>query len=174
MPVPAEYLIHKGYIKGDAVPAKYTTVKPETVLKANRVLTEGVVDPASMLCADKAAAHVGAVISLLPTDKVQAALATKGFTVEVPTAEDIASVEATAGAVDTAWATTPLSTTMLESQVVEAGWGYVPLHACVLFGIMTSPSTLVAGCTVPNTRPLPPPHSPQDLLSPEAAAGVEQ
>jgi hypothetical protein len=109
------------------VPAKYTTVNPETVLKANRVLTEGVVDPAALLCADKSASHVGAVISLLPTDKIQAALSAKGITVEVPTAEDIASVEATAGAVDTPWVSTPLSTTLLESQVVEAGWGYVLL-----------------------------------------------
>ncbi len=120
-----EYLIHKGYIKGDTVPAKYTTIKPEIVLKANRVLTEGVVDPASLLCASKTAPHVGAVVSLVATDKVQAALTARGFTVEVPTAEEIAAAESAAGAADTQWVSTTLSTPMKEAQIVEAGWGCV-------------------------------------------------
>ena len=128
-----EYLIHKGYIKGDAVPAKYTAVKPELVLKANRVLTEGVVDPASLLCADKAAAHVAAVVSLLNTDAIAKAIKDKGAKVEIPTVDSIKEAEATAlkegkptaEVVDTPWVTTPLSTPLLESQLVEAGWGYV-------------------------------------------------
>ena len=120
-----EYLIHKGYIKEDAVPAKYITVKPELTLKANNVLTEDVVDPASLLCTDKAAAHVAAVVSLLDTAPIAAAITRGGAVVQVPKKEDILAAETAAGVTDTPWVSTPLSTPMLESQLVEAGWGCV-------------------------------------------------
>ncbi len=118
----SEYLIHTGYIKKDIVPARYTAIEPELVLKANNVVTGEIVDPAFRLCADKAAGHVSVVISLTDTSKITSALKKRGLAVEIPSVKEIQDAETAAGAVDTPWVSTPLSTPLLQSQIVEAGW----------------------------------------------------
>jgi hypothetical protein len=120
----AEYLISTGYIRKDVVPTRYTAVDPELVLKANNVVTDKIVDPAFRLCADKTAGHMAAVVSLTSTTNIEGALKKRGWTVEVPSQQEIQAAEVAVGAVDSPWVTTPLSTPMLQSQLVEAGWGY--------------------------------------------------
>ena len=114
------------------MPVKYSAVKPELVLKANHVLTEDTVDPASLLCADKNAAHIGAVISLVNTDAIVAAVQGKGADVKALSPQEIKDAETAAGVTDTPWVSTPFSTPMLESQIVEAGWG------CVIVSMISS------------------------------------
>jgi hypothetical protein len=113
----AEYLVHSGYIRADALPAKYSAVKPETLLKAANVLTEGVVDPAALQCRDKSAPHMGAYISWTsPNGGVD------GATVEAVRDADIIAAEKAVGGTGAAGPVTHRTTDLTEAETVEASW----------------------------------------------------
>ncbi len=120
--------MHRTYLNSTLAPEQFGPLKPELVLKANHVLTEGVKDVASLLCpADKKGNHLGALITLGGSnhDAIKAAVTSSGVELEELLEEDIVNAENATGAATTVGLTTPLTTTMLESEIIDSGWRYV-------------------------------------------------